>query len=67
MCFSYRTAHGYPLTVIGVPKTIDNDLVGTSHTPGFGSYSRYRRYRYDRYYRYYYKHKSTYEKDASND
>lgn len=26
---------------IGVPKTIDNDLAGTSHTPGFGSAAKY--------------------------
>lgn len=26
---------------IGVPKTIDNDLVGTDHTPGFGSAAKY--------------------------
>jgi len=27
--------------VIGVPKTIDNDLEGTDHTPGFGSAARF--------------------------
>ncbi|CUX18390.1 6-phosphofructokinase [Clostridium sp. C105KSO13] len=27
--------------VIGIPKTIDNDLVATDHTPGFGSAARY--------------------------
>jgi 6-phosphofructokinase 1 len=27
----------YPCRVIGVPKTIDNDLVGTDHCPGYGS------------------------------
>lgn len=26
-----------PVRVVGVPKTIDNDLEGTDHTPGFGS------------------------------
>lgn len=26
---------------IGVPKTIDNDLAGTDHTPGFGSAAKY--------------------------
>lgn len=31
----------YPLQVIGVPKTIDNDLVGTDHTPGYGSAAKY--------------------------
>jgi len=28
---------GYELRTIHVPKTIDNDLVGTDHCPGFGS------------------------------
>ncbi len=32
---------GYPLIGIGVPKTVDNDLYGTDHTPGFGSAARY--------------------------
>lgn len=27
----------YELRVIGIPKTIDNDLVSTDHTPGYGS------------------------------
>ena len=26
---------------MGVPKTVDNDLYGTDHTPGFGSAARY--------------------------
>ncbi|MEG2440862.1 MAG: 6-phosphofructokinase [Acetivibrio sp.] len=26
---------------VGVPKTIDNDLMGTDHTPGFGSAAKY--------------------------
>jgi 6-phosphofructokinase 1 len=29
------------IQVIGVPKTIDNDLMETDHTPGFGSASKY--------------------------
>ena len=29
------------LNVIGLPKTIDNDLVHTDHTPGYGSAARY--------------------------
>lgn len=29
------------LQVIGVPKTVDNDLGGTDHSPGFGSAARY--------------------------
>ena len=30
-------AKGYPLQVVGVPKTVDNDLVGTDFAPGYGS------------------------------
>ncbi len=29
------------VTVVGAPKTIDNDLVGTDHCPGFGSAAKY--------------------------
>jgi ATP-dependent phosphofructokinase / diphosphate-dependent phosphofructokinase len=32
---------GYELRVIGVPKTIDNDLAGTDHCPGYGSVIKY--------------------------
>jgi 6-phosphofructokinase len=32
---------GYPLTCIGVPKTIDNDLAVTDCCPGFGSAAKY--------------------------
>ena len=32
---------GYDIRVIGIPKTIDNDLVGTDHTPGYGSAAKY--------------------------
>src|SRR5438132_580638 len=32
---------GYELRVLGVPKTIDNDLVGTDHCPGYGSVAKY--------------------------
>ena len=32
---------GYELSVIGVPKTMDNDLVGTDHAPGYGSAARF--------------------------
>jgi 6-phosphofructokinase 1 len=32
---------GYDLRVIGVPKTIDNDLPITDHTPGYGSVIKY--------------------------
>ena len=34
-------AQGYELRVIGVPKTIDNDLPLTDHTPGYGSVIKY--------------------------
>jgi 6-phosphofructokinase 1 len=32
---------GYPLQVIGVPKTVDNDLPVTDSCPGFGSVAKY--------------------------
>lgn len=32
---------GYDMNVIGVPKTIDNDLFGTDHCPGFASAAKY--------------------------
>ena len=32
---------GYPLRCVHVPKTIDNDLVGNDHTPGFPSAARF--------------------------
>ena len=32
---------GYELHVIGIPKTIDNDLAVTDHCPGFGSAAKY--------------------------
>ncbi len=32
---------GYELSVVGIPKTIDNDLTHTDHTPGYGSVARY--------------------------
>ena len=34
-------AVNYPLCCIHVPKTIDNDLVGSDHTPGFPSAARF--------------------------
>ena len=33
----YCREQGYELIGVGVPKTVDNDLFGTDHTPGFGS------------------------------
>ena len=32
---------GYPVTCVGVPKTVDNDLVVTDCCPGFGSVAKY--------------------------
>lgn len=32
---------GYPLTCIGIPKTVDNDLPFTDNSPGFGSVAKY--------------------------
>lgn len=34
-------ASGYEMRAIHVPKTIDNDLMGNDHTPGFGSAARF--------------------------
>ena len=35
------TKAGYPLRCVHIPKTIDNDLVGNDHTPGFPSAARF--------------------------
>lgn len=37
----YAAGIGSDIRFIGVPKTIDNDLVETDHTPGFGSAAKY--------------------------
>ncbi len=37
----YMESVGYECRVIGVPKTIDNDLYGTDHCPGFASAAKY--------------------------
>src|SRR5207237_7488325 len=34
-------ALGYPITCVGVPKTVDNDLPATDCCPGFGSVAKY--------------------------
>jgi 6-phosphofructokinase 1 len=34
-------AEGYPLCAMHIPKTVDNDLVESDHTPGFGSAARF--------------------------
>jgi 6-phosphofructokinase len=36
----YCRRQGYELTGVGIPKTVDNDLFGTDHTPGFPSAAR---------------------------
>lgn len=38
---SYFTEKSIDIKVIGIPKTIDNDLPCTDHTPGFGSAAKY--------------------------
>src|ERR1700712_3361770 len=38
---AHAVAAGYELRVIGVPKTVDNDLAGTDHCPGFGSAAKF--------------------------
>src|SRR6056297_1251238 len=37
----YCRDNGYPLIGVGIPKTVDNDLYGTDHTPGYASAARY--------------------------
>ncbi|MGI6336807.1 MAG: 6-phosphofructokinase [Eubacteriales bacterium] len=37
----FLLAHGYPCRVMGIPKTIDNDLAGTDHCPGYASAAKY--------------------------
>ncbi len=38
---AYFKSLGDEIRVIGIPKTIDNDMACTDHTPGFGSAARY--------------------------
>ena len=37
----YTKDAGFPVTCIGIPKTIDNDLPYTDNCPGFGSVAKY--------------------------
>ncbi len=37
----YADSIDYDIRIMGVPKTIDNDLVLTDHTPGFGSAAKF--------------------------
>ena len=37
----YASLTGSDVKIIGIPKTVDNDLMVTDHTPGFGSAAKY--------------------------
>jgi 6-phosphofructokinase 1 len=37
----YMASNGYDCRVMGIPKTIDNDLNGTDHCPGYGSAAKF--------------------------
>ena len=37
----YANENGHEMIGVGVPKTVDNDLFGTDHTPGYPSAARY--------------------------
>ena len=37
----FMATSGWDCRVMGIPKTIDNDLFGTDHCPGFGSAAKY--------------------------
>lgn len=37
----YRAAKTHGIRVVGIPKTIDNDIAVTDHCPGYGSAARY--------------------------
>lgn len=37
----YMQNAGYDCNIMGIPKTIDNDLFGTDHCPGFASAAKY--------------------------
>jgi 6-phosphofructokinase 1 len=38
---AYAEENNKDVCIVGVPKTIDNDLMGTDHTPGFGSAAKF--------------------------
>ena len=42
----YAILNGSQIRFMGVPKTIDNDLAVTDHTPGFGSAAKLNRLHY---------------------
>ncbi|MFR2847317.1 MAG: diphosphate--fructose-6-phosphate 1-phosphotransferase [Hungatella hathewayi] len=37
----YAAGHKSSIRFVGIPKTIDNDLIHTDHTPGYGSAAKY--------------------------
>jgi len=37
----YLKERSFPCSVIGIPKTVDNDLYGVDHTPGYGSAAKF--------------------------
>ena len=37
----FSISEGFPITCIGIPKTVDNDLPVTDNCPGFGSVAKY--------------------------
>lgn len=37
----FARSKGYPLNILGAPKTVDNDLVGVHAAPGYGSAARF--------------------------
>jgi 6-phosphofructokinase len=41
MVEEYCAEKGYEIVCIGIPKTVDNDLFGTDHTPGFPTAARF--------------------------
>ena len=37
----FMESRNYEMRILGIPKTIDNDLVATDHTPGFGTAAKF--------------------------
>ncbi len=37
----YAASQGYEMCGLGIPKTVDNDLFGTDHTPGYASAAKF--------------------------
>lgn len=38
---AYGQKINYDIKILGIPKTIDNDLIGTDHCPGYGSAAKF--------------------------